>query len=151
MGEHTETLKNRITSMLSGASQGEPYEAPPEAEAAPPATPPEVAPAAEQKPRIPSDLTLRQYIVLKTVYFNRPYTAYGPERICPEIPYGTVRTILSALQEKGYIEQISRVSGGSRVQSTARMNMGRCRPLFGEPPIKNPALRDDQDLIDKYL
>ena len=92
-------------------------------------------------------LNEKQHRVLHAIYFQRPFKVSGKRRICPEIPYGTVRNSLRSLATKGWITSPRRTGSGADLKTTCKVDERRCMVLFGPTSILN----DDQNVEDDLL
>ncbi len=95
----------------------------------------------EQVDPNPQALNAKQYLVLKHIYFNRPFKVDGPNGLesILKIKYGTIRYSLRSLEKKGLIEKPFPVNTGTYKGSTCRVNSEICFSLFGPTHIKQPA------------
>jgi hypothetical protein len=79
-------------------------------------------------------------MVLKYIYFNRPFKIKGPNGIpvSLNIKYGTCRNILRSLTKKGYIKKPFSVNDGVNKGSSCVVNEKVCEKIFGKTDIINP-------------
>lgn len=92
----------------------------------------------ETKP--PPGLNQNQYLILKYIYFNRPFKVYGRnglEQIL-NIKYGTIRHCLRSLERKGFIEKPFQVNDGFYNGTNCRVYSEVCYSLFGSTQIPQP-------------
>ena len=87
----------------------------------------------------PKDLKPNQYVILREIYFKRPFKVKGNDRIgtSAKIPYGSVRNILKSLTKKGYITKPFSINDGVNKGTTCQVNELKCVPVFGLSHIIN--------------
>ncbi|MCD6113142.1 MAG: hypothetical protein J7J86_07755 [Bacteroidales bacterium] len=90
--------------------------------------------------QLPSDLTEKQYSILRYIYFNRPFKISGPKGVGEllKIPYGTVRSSFRSLVKKYYISKPYAINIETEKYSTCKVNYEKCLPFLGPTQIPNP-------------